>query len=381
MIEQTDVLVIGGGPAGLATGIAMASQGIRTLVYERKDFPVGKVCGEGLMPTGLAFLERLGVTRFIRPEHSHYFSGIRYISPQGRRLQSDFAQGPGMGIRREVLSAALQCRAKELPRLEVRTGYNACPLARTEAGILVEAGGKEILARLLVGADGLNSGVRAWAGLQGPRPDIWRWGARQHFQIRPWNENVEVYWEPGIEAYVTPCAPDLVGVAFLWEPKAFGKADGGARLIPGLLQNFPELEDRLRRARSFDEACAVGPLQRKSREPLADRVMLVGDAAGYLDAITGEGLSLAFEQAVAAAGIACRLFEDAWPKPPQFTRAELQSYADAYRNSVRSYYFFTRLALFFSRQPSWLEIVIPLLQRQPFLFKTLLSANMGRFPS
>jgi 2-polyprenyl-6-methoxyphenol hydroxylase-like FAD-dependent oxidoreductase len=281
-------------------------------------------------------------------------------------------------MRREVLSTALACRAGELPCLELRSGCPARPTERTEAGILVEAGGRQILTRLLVGADGLNSGVRDWAGLSGPRPDIWRWGTRQHFRVQPWSEYVEVYWQKGIEAYITACAPDLVGVGMLWEPEIIGKVGGGDRLMASLLESFPALQRTLRNADPLDEPLSIGPLQRKVIAPVGDRVLLVGDAAGYLDALTGEGLSLALSQALAAAQTVARLLERAGGATARFSATELQPYARAHRKSVRAYTLFTRLALHFSHHSGLMEAVIPLLQRRPVAFQALLSASMGR---
>ncbi|MDT5159742.1 MAG: hypothetical protein QOC90_52, partial [Mycobacterium sp.] len=142
-------------------------------------------------------------------------------------------------------------------------------------------------ARYLAAADGLHSPIRAALGLARPSTGPRRWGIRRHVSMAPWSDCVEVYWsndaEAG-EAYVTPVADDCVGVAILTSRK--GGFDEHLRAFPALQETVhgrPHGADR-----------AAGPLRQKVRSRTAGRVMLVGDAAGYVDALTGEGLGIAF---------------------------------------------------------------------------------------
>jgi menaquinone-9 beta-reductase len=146
-------------------------------------------------------------------------------------------------------------------------------------------------ARLLVAADGLTSTVRAREGLDRPSTGAERYGMRRHFAVPPWTDAVEVHFGEGVEAYVTPCGARRVGVALLFEAQArAGFSD--------LLRGFPALAARLSGA-PFDSAPAgAGPLAREAAARVRDRLVLLGDAAGYVDAITGEGLSMAFEAAL-----------------------------------------------------------------------------------
>jgi 2-polyprenyl-6-methoxyphenol hydroxylase-like FAD-dependent oxidoreductase len=181
MTREVDVLIAGAGPAGLSAGILFARQGLRTLICEQKRLPADKACGDGVMPSGLAHLERLGVMPKLASADHYPFLGIRYISPRGRVATGVFREGPGWGIPRQALSRALYLRAGELETLEVCDGTRAFPGERTDTHISVHVGGEKVLTRLLVGADGLNSTVRRWAGLQGDRPFIHRWGAPAFF--------------------------------------------------------------------------------------------------------------------------------------------------------------------------------------------------------
>ncbi len=383
MDSDVDVLIIGGGPAGLAAGIVCGSRGLRTVVCEKRSLPADKACGEGIMPTGLAYLERLGIKRHLRRESYFPFEGIRYFSAKGKTARAVFREGAGWGIPRLELSRALLERAGELDCLEIRTEMRATPVqvdGRGENKLLQVNVGKDcIRTRLLVGADGLNSTVRRWAGLEGSKGAQQRWGARQHFQIAPWSRDVEVYWNDDLEAYITPCGENLVGVAFLWDRKRHPHLPGGDRLIPALLKAFPALTERLTDAPAVDTALAAGPMERHTIRQLTDGVLLIGDAAGYLDALTGEGISLALAQALALDETVVPILVESGRKEI-LPRRDLLAYEQAYQAMIRPYYQVTHLALWLSHHPSLLEQAVTFLSRQPALFQSLLSANMGSIP-
>jgi len=278
-----DLLVAGGGPAGLVTALHAARAGLDTEVWEPRDGGpdggIDKACGEGLMPGALAALLRLGVD-----PPGHPLLGVRYVGA-GRSADALFRAGPGRGIRRTALHRALRDAA-------VAAGARIVPRAAADPhqdadGVTV--GG--ISARYLVAADGLHSPVRRALGLDAPAAGHPRFGLRRHFRVAPWSSLVEVHWGREVEAYVTPVAADLVGVAVLGPPGA--SFDAGLRTLPGLVARL-DAADPLGRVRG------AGPLRRGARARTAGRVLLVGDAAGYVDALTGEGLALAFAQAGAA---------------------------------------------------------------------------------
>jgi len=384
-MKTVDVLIAGGGPAGLAAGIVCSRNGLRTLVCEQSRLPQDKACGEGLMPVGLNYLEQLGVKSFLAPGDYFPFRGVAYISPDGAVAYGSFREGPGWGIPRRNLSKALVQKCKTLPHLEIWEGARLKLISRQETGssagpLLAKVGEECIAARLLVGADGLNSLVRRRAGLEKTthardNRELQRWGARQHYALSPWSEFVEVYWQVGVEAYVTPVGPCEVDVAFLWDRKRLGRVSGGRDLFPGFLKLFPTLSERLRSGRPNDIPLAVGPLFRTPVAPVGQCMVLIGDAAGYLDAITGEGISLALAQALA-------LEEKVVPdlvKGKMVKTTSLAAFAHAYREIMAPYYRMTRVVLYLSRHPVLATNVIGLLSRTPNLFAVLLSANMG-FP-
>lgn len=368
-----DVLVVGGGPAGMAAGISFGRAGLRTLVCERGSLPADKPCGEGVMPTGLQYLERLGVTAYLDRDHTHPFTGIHYLPTSGTGASARFAEGPGQGIRRTELSRAFCERARKIDGLEVRPRTPVTLGARGPNGAEARLDGRKVTARLIVGADGLRSEVRRWAGLQGVSQRKRRFALQQHFRCQPWSEYVEVHWAGDAEAYVTPCGRGEVGVAVLWAAEE-KKSGGGQRLMESMLSRFPRLNASLRGARPSAGARAIGPMHQVARSPVSDGVALVGDASGYLDAITGEGISLALAQVQA-------LYDAIGPWMLSNNRAptarELQGYSRRISGMVRQHQWITRLVLFLSRNPSLAERAIKGLGRQPELFRWLLSANMG----
>ena len=189
-----------------------------------------------------------------------------------------FRAGAGRGVRRTVLHTALW-HAAEAAGVKLVHGELGEVTQDAES---VCAGG--FRARYLAAADGLHSPIRKALGLSRPAPGPRRWGIRRHVEIAPWTDSVEVHWAPDAEAYVTPVADDCVGIAILSATR------GG---FDNHFEAFGELRDRVR-GHAHGQDRAAGPLRQKVRTRAAGRVLLVGDAAGYIDALTGEGMGLAF---------------------------------------------------------------------------------------
>ncbi len=344
------VLVVGGGPAGLATAIRARQRGFEVRVVDRARPPVDKACGEGLMPDGVARLRQLGVDPQAWEHRS--FRGIRYLDGQ-IVAEAVFPAEPGLGVRRTHLHRALAARAEALGA-EILWGVRAETLHRR--GVMTSRGLLE--ADWVVAADGLHSRLRRWAGLAGRPARRPRFGIRRHYTVAPWSDHVEVHWAEGAEAYVTPVGPREVGVALLWS--------GGKARFDTLLDRFPSLRQRLASAPAASRDRGAGPLHQRVRGVERGRLALVGDAAGYLDAITGEGLALAFHQAFA-------LVE-------ALERGDLGRYARACRRLRRLPDALTRLLLLAERHPRLRARAMRALAADPALFARLLALHVRALP-
>lgn len=332
-----DLVVVGGGPVGLGTALYATRAGLTTTVLEPREGDIDKACGEGLLPGGLAALARLGVA----PD-GFELTGITYRAP-GVHATAAFRAGPGRGVRRTALHRALRTAASAAG---VRMLPRAATALHLEADrVVVVCGDTSVVAGHLIAADGLHSPTRRRLGLDRPARRLQRFGQRRHFRIRPWTDRVEVHWGPRAEAYVTPVADDLVGVAVLSSQRAPYSTHLG---------QFPELLARLDTAEPAGDVRGAGPLRQRAAAPRQGRVLLIGDASGYVDALTGEGISLGLAHGRAAV--------------EAIVRGRPESYAASWRALNRVPNAATHLLVRTTRSPWLRRRIVPAAAGVPWLF-------------
>ncbi|HTC74996.1 MAG TPA: NAD(P)/FAD-dependent oxidoreductase [Edaphobacter sp.] len=361
-----DVLIVGGGPAGLACAIASARRGLHVEVVDAMKPPIDKACGEGLMPDTLEALAAIGFTNLdqtLCTTENHRLRGIRFLgdptSPTHIAIAAEaaFPQNPGRGIRRTVLHQVLLDRAASLG-VRFHWENSVQNIAPTADVTLVHSNRQTLRARYLVGADGPRSRIAAWAGLTDDSIQSRRIGLRQHYTIAPWTDFVEVYWSNFGQAYVTPNSSDEVCVAFIANKK-FSNAEDA-------LNHFPTLRRHLGAAQPNGPARGSITLGRKLRRVTNRNVALIGDASGSVDAITGEGMALCFRQ---AAALSLALQAD-----------DLAQYQPAHRRIQRLPSLMSRSLLLMDRSPVLRDTVLRTFQRNPWLFARLLQMHIGHSP-
>jgi 2-polyprenyl-6-methoxyphenol hydroxylase-like FAD-dependent oxidoreductase len=345
--SSTDVLIVGGGPAGLAAAIAARQKGFEVIVADRDRPSIDKSCGEGLMGDGVEALRALGVQ--IPAAESFSFQGIRFVD-SGSRVEGGFLSAHGIGVRRTTLHRLLLERAA---KLGVQFSWE-CRFTGIEArGLSFD--GSLIRARWVIGADGLDSMLRRQYGLDSHLSGSRRFGFRRHYRIAPWTDMAELYWGDACQIYVTPVGPEEICVAVISRNRQLR--------LDQALPMFPELRARLKCASTFGTDRGGVTHSRVLRRVARGNIALVGDASGSVDAISGQGLCLSFRQSLALA--------DA------LEAGDLRQYHRAHRRLMAKPLLSSSLLLALTRH-TWLrESVLRVLASDPGRFARLLSIHAG----
>lgn len=347
---RCDVLIGGGGPAGLAAAIALRQRGADVVVADALQPPIDKPCGEGLMPDSLRELSRLGI--HLDAHCGAPFNGIHFADAQSQ-VSAEFLHGVGVGVRRPVLHRLLLDRASDLG---VRLLWNT-PVVLKE-GQPATPGQHACSYRWLIGADGHASRVRAWAGLDGGSLRSRRFGFRGHYRVPAWSAHVEVHWGSLGQVYVTPVGPEEMCVAAVTRHT-------GVRLEQ-VIDSIPFLRGRLAGAATTTRERGAVTLTRRLHRVTRNHVALVGDASGSADAITGEGLALGFRQALLLAD--------------SLAAGGLERYEAQHSQILALPQRMAALMLLLDRSPALRRRALRALASRPQLFRAMLAVHVGEEP-
>jgi flavin-dependent dehydrogenase len=269
-----DVAIVGAGPAGAALAIELGRRGVRVNVYEKARAPRLKACGEGILPHGVAALEAVAGSVPDAPR----VRGLRFVI-DGMAVAADFPEGRGLVVRRDRLHAWLLDCAASTAGVDLRMGTAYAP------------GGE----RFVVGADGLRSIFHR--RLAARRPAVRRVGLSTHVGgIEGVRDQVEVFFHPLGEVYIAPVGGGEALVAALLYQRTFRRD-----ALTYLLREIPELRARTTHIEMTTPLLAAAPLGLHVPRVTDRNLLLIGDAAGAPDPITGDGIAMAFASVQPAA--------------------------------------------------------------------------------
>jgi geranylgeranyl reductase family protein len=322
MTPRFDVIVVGAGPAGAATAILLAERGLQVLVLDRARFPRPKLCGEYLSPEAVRLLDRLGVLKTLDAAGAAPLTGMRIVAPDGTVLCATYRpvgpwrpyRGHALGVERQVLDATLADRLRALPvdfREQVRVTDLVVDGDRVTGVVAVTSDGRTLTFRapLVVGADGRTSVVAQRLGCR--RPHRLRRMALVTYArgIAECRGAGEIFIDPPDYAILNPLGPDRVNVSLVVPLSHV--APWTARLETFFAARVKQLDHLARRLAGAERVApvqALGPLAYRTLPPRLGGVLLVGDAAGFYDPLTGEGVFAALRGAELAAETAARAF-------------------------------------------------------------------------
>jgi flavin-dependent dehydrogenase len=341
-----DAVVVGGSVAGSTAARELARRGLKVALVDKARFPRGKACGEGLLPQGVAALREMGVE-----VEGCRVRGLRFVAPSGATAEADFPGGHGMVVRRERFDERLFRAAAEFPGV---TAFEGTPY---------EA--ERFPARWVVGADGLKSQFHRRPEFQAAPPALRRVGLSTHVRGLEIDRNrVEVLLHDAGEVYIAPSDGDEALVSCLFRQDALPEGASNQDRVLERLLSLDVLKGRTRGIAFTSPVLAVAPLGLRVGAVVSGDTLLVGDAAGAPDPITGEGMSLAVLSARAAA----EAIASGRPLEYERERRRLAAGSD----------WLGRWLLRATRYPAIADRVVSSLVEHPDLFTKLLEIAVGR---
>ncbi len=383
-MDDLDALVVGAGPAGCAAAILLAQAGGRVLLLDKSATPPPKVCGEYLSPGCLRLLARLGVLDAVETAGARPLAGMLIHTARGRVLQARYAPDAspsicGLSIPRARLDPLLQDAAQRAG-VRFQSGFQASDLL-WEHNRVVGVAGRERgawtshRAGVVVGADGRHSAVASRIGGRRRHPWLDRMavvgylsGARREEQVG------EIFLGRDRYAILNPIGPDLTNIGLVADRHALPPGEDPRRLFRSLVDSLPGLAPRLTSARTVAPIRCLGPLAYRANRLAVPGALLVGDAAGFLDPFTGEGIYAALRSAELAA--MCILHQR-----PEGSGDASEQYAAAWTREFVAKWRFIAALQYPVRHPWLAERLVEYLGTRPTLTARLMAAAGDLVPS
>lgn len=297
-----DVLVVGAGPAGSIAAVALARAGVRVRLIDRESFPRDKLCGDTLNPGAASLLDRLGLGNAVRARAAE-ITGMLVSGPGAAAVACDYPDGlRGLAILRRsldltLLNAAIGAGADFTPGVHA-IGPLIARDGTTVVGVrLRRAGGESVCrARVVIAADGRHSKLAFPLGLArfASAPKRWAFGT-YYDGVEGLTTHGEMHIEPRGYTGVAPLPDGLANVCVVCDRRDFslGGPAGPENVVTAAIARNPVLRGRFRRARRVRPVSVLGPLAVDAIAAGCPGLLLAGDAAGFVDPMTGDGLRFA----------------------------------------------------------------------------------------
>lgn len=377
------VIVVGGGPAGSLLALLLAREGLEVTALEKSRFPRDKACGEFVSPLGVRCLDEAGLLEPVWNVGARRVDRASLVFPSGKSVTASFEslESPsfGLSLPRRDFDALLLQRAQSAGA-RVRQGFRVRDIEREgRAGawrVTGQAAGEveTLEGDLLVGADGAASVVARRLGWLRP---AWpqRMGITASFhgvEVSP--RLIEMHLLAGAYCGVVGQAEGVthIGLAFDYRKGDWPGGRSPRQLLMERLARFPGLRGRLSEAVPVGEVKAFGPMSVHAARRVGDGVLLAGDAAGFLDPVTGHGIGFALCSARLAANTLLHAVREG-----DASERALTAYDRAYRQTLgpmlRRYRVLQRVL---SLPPGILLPVGHALERLPSLAEMLIRASV-----